>query len=90
MVENLNILRKRIDVFDKNMVSILKKRFDVVKKVGEFKKKHNLPLCDKKREAEVLKMRVKQGKAGGLNERFVKNIYNLIFYEAIRIQGEKK
>jgi len=89
MVKNLNVLRGKIDVLDKNMVSMLKNRFDIVKKVGEFKKKNNLPLCDRKRQAEVLKMRVKQGKASGLNERFVKNLYNLIFNEALIVQRGK-
>jgi chorismate mutase len=90
MVESLIILRNKIDDFDREIVSILKRRFNIVKKVGKFKKKHNLPLCDRKRQAEVLKIRVKQGKTSGLNEKFAKNLYNLIFNEAIRIQGEKK
>ena len=90
MVKRLSALRDKIDVLDKNMVSMLKIRFDVVRKVGEFKRKHNLPLCDKRRQAEVLKMRAKQGKSAGLNEKFVKNLYNLIFSEALRVQRCKK
>jgi len=90
MVDNIRNFRDKINYFDNNLVSLLKKRFDIVKKIGKFKKKNNLPLCDRKRQAEVLKIRIKQGKDGGLNEKFVKKLYNLIFNEAIRIQGEKK
>ena len=90
MVENLNVLINKIDKLDENIVSILKKRFDVVKKVGKFKKKYNLPLCDIKRQEEVLKIRIKQGKHKGLNEKFIKNFYGLIFNEALNVQRRQK
>jgi chorismate mutase len=90
MVEDLNVLRDKINDFDNSIIETMASRMEVVKKVGEFKKEHNLPLCDRKRQEEVLKMRVEQGKNGGLDEKFVKDLYNLIFNEAIRIQGEKK
>jgi len=90
MVENLNILRDRIDNFDKSITDLLAQRMRVVRRVGEYKKKHNLPICDKERQKEVLKTRVKQGKTAGLNEKFVKNLYNLIFNEALNIQRRKK
>lgn len=90
MVENLNTLRGRIDFIDKNVITSLKIRFDAVKKIGEFKRKHDLPLCDRKRQKEVLRMRIKQGKKSGLNEKFVKNLYNLIFNEALNVQRRKK
>jgi len=90
MVDNIESLRERINDFDNSIIKILTQRMKVVKKVGEFKKKKNMPLCDRKRQAEVLKIRIKQGKSGGLNEKFVKKLYNLIFNEALRIQRRKK
>ena len=90
MVNSLNILRDKINYFDNSIIGIMVRRMKVVKKVGEFKKKHDLPLCDRKRQAEVLRMRVKQGKKKGLNEKFIKNFYGLIFNEALNIQGRKK
>jgi len=89
MVEDIKSLRDRINDFDNSIIEILARRMKVVKKVGEFKKKYNLPLCDVKRQAEVLDIRIKQGKNVGLNEKFVKELYNLIFDEARRLQGRK-
>ena len=90
MVEIIKSLRDKINDFDNSIIETLARRMKVVKKVGEFKKKHDLPLCDRKRQAEVLRMRVKQGKKKGLNEKFIKNFYGLIFNEALNIQGRKK
>ena len=88
--ENLEVLRKQIDKFDEDLVELLCSRFDVVRKVGEFKKKNNMLLCDKSRQAEVLKLRIKQGSEKGLDADFVEKLYGLIFDEAIRIQECEK
>jgi chorismate mutase len=86
MVENLDSLRRKINRLDKNIISNLALRYNVVERIGKYKKLHNLPACDKKRELEVLKIRTKQGNGKGLDDAFVKKIYELIFEEALRIQ----
>jgi chorismate mutase len=90
MVKNLEELRKKIDSLDTNLIKTLGLRFKVVEKVGEFKHKNNMPLCQKKRQQEVLKLRIKQAEKIGLDGRFIKKMYNLIFDEALRIEGCKK
>lgn len=82
-MENLDELRKEIDNIDREIFLLLKKRFDVVKKVGEYKKKNNLPIRDLKREGEIIRQ-----KAGemGMDEEFVEEVYRILFSEAYRIQ----
>jgi len=86
--KKLNILRKKINLIDNSLINLFSVRFNVVKKVGKFKKANNRPLCDKKRQQQVIKIRIKQGKTKGLNPLFVKRLYNLIFNEALRLEKE--
>ena len=46
----LNELRKQIDKVDKQMAELFEERLNLVKKVGQYKKEHNLPILDKERE----------------------------------------
>jgi len=81
-------LRKKIDLIDNSLIKLFSIRFNVVKKVGKFKKDRDMPLCDRKRQQQVTRIRIKQGKTKGLNPLFVKKLYNLIFNEAIRLEKE--
>lgn len=56
----LDSLRKRIDEIDKDLLRLLELRFQVVKEIGTYKKEHNLPILDEKREKEVLEMKKEQ------------------------------
>lgn len=51
---DLNIIREEINKIDKELVLLLEKRFDVVMKVGEYKKQNNLPILDENREKIVI------------------------------------
>jgi Chorismate mutase len=57
-MELLDKYRKQIDKIDKKIIDYLAKRYQVVKKVGVFKKKKGLKPFDKKRFQEVLKTRI--------------------------------
>ncbi|OGF21465.1 chorismate mutase [Candidatus Falkowbacteria bacterium RBG_13_39_14] len=82
-MENLDELRKEIDNIDREIFLLLKKRFDVVKKVGEYKKKNNLPIRDLKREGEIIRRKAREM---GMDEEFVEEVYRILFSEAYRIQ----
>ena len=53
-MSKLDELRAQIDDIDAQMIALFEKRMSVTKQVGEFKKEHDLPVLDQKREAEVL------------------------------------
>jgi len=50
---DLTILRKQLDNIDKSMMEIVKHRFVVTRKIGIYKKEHNMPPADLSREAEI-------------------------------------
>lgn len=50
MENSLEKLRLQIDLIDQQIAILLEKRFDVVKKIANYKKENNLPTLDKSRE----------------------------------------
>lgn len=76
METKLEELRKQIDEIDRSIVILLAKRMKVVKEVGSFKKKNNLPTFDQSRWNEVIK--TKKG--------FVRKIWEIIHDEALKIE----
>ncbi len=76
MKNQLNNLRKQIDQIDDLIVDLLAKRMKVVKKIGRFKKRNNIPAFDQLRWQEVIKS--KKG--------YVKKIWETIHEEALKIE----
>lgn len=53
---NLDELRSQIDALDEQIIVLLTKRLQIAQKIGIIKKEtSSAPLCDPKREAEILK-----------------------------------
>jgi len=53
----LELYRKQIDEIDVQIIDLLAKRFEVVKKVGEYKKERNIPPLQPERWQQVLQTR---------------------------------
>lgn len=75
-MKNLEDLRKQIDEIDGRIVSLLAKRMMVVKKVGRFKKKNNIPVFDKSRWEKVI----------GSKKGYVRKIWEIIHKEALKVE----
>lgn len=58
-MNELEKLRKEIDAVDQTLVSLLEKRFKLVRQVGLYKHQHQLPILDKTREKHVLEAKKK-------------------------------
>ncbi|PIV38208.1 hypothetical protein COS31_00610 [Candidatus Roizmanbacteria bacterium CG02_land_8_20_14_3_00_36_15] len=86
MKNQLDDLRKIIDEIDGLIVNLLAKRMKVVKKVGLFKKRHNLPPLDPTRWQQVLNSKMEKAKSLGLDPEMVKKIYNIIHNQALEIE----
>ena len=54
MNDELKELRKEIDRIDKQIISLIDERMKISLKVGETKKKNNIPIFDPEREKEVI------------------------------------
>ena len=76
MKNQLESLRKQIDGIDESIVNLLAKRMKVVKKIGQLKKKSNIPVLDKSRWQKIIKS--KKG--------YIKKIWEAIHHEALKIE----
>lgn len=85
-LERLKKLRLEIDSLDKIILQTLAKRFRVVEMIGKLKAKKALPVIQKKRRAELLRERQKQGLKLGLGARFVRGIYEMVHAESVMTQ----
>jgi len=83
---SLENLRKEIESVNICILKLLAKRNNVSKKIGTYKKKHNLSITDKKKEKEIFAKIKSQSKRLGLHERFVKDVFNKIIKESKRLQ----
>ena len=70
--------RKEIDKIDKSIVKLFAKRFKVVGKIGEFKKKNNIPVVDKDRFKNLLDKLKKEAVNNNISADFIEDVYNLI------------
>jgi len=50
----LQELRNKIDEIDNKLIDLFQQRMDLSAKVAKYKKQHNLPVYDPKREQEIL------------------------------------
>ncbi|GAB6168056.1 prephenate dehydratase [Clostridium carnis] len=57
-MNELESYRKEIDEIDRELIKLFEKRMNVAIKVGEYKKKNNLPILNKGREEEVIEKNI--------------------------------
>ena len=55
----LNLLRKKIDDIDDELIALFLKRLDISKEIGELKKENNMKIYDPEREEEIIGMSLK-------------------------------
>ena len=82
---NLQEYRAQIDAIDDQITDLLKRRFALSQKIGEYKKQNGIPVCDKTREEEIL-ARAK-GKSGDLAAP-VTAVYQTILEQSKRAQNK--
>ncbi|MBP3203014.1 MAG: bifunctional 3-deoxy-7-phosphoheptulonate synthase/chorismate mutase type II [Bacteroidales bacterium] len=83
--DGIEALRASIDVIDDNLLKLLKDRMDVSRKIGAYKKDHNVAIIQASRWEQVLEG--VKAKAGGLSEPFVEAVFNAIHDESVRVQN---
>lgn len=83
MKNTIEDFRVSLDNIDNAIIFLLAERFHITKKVGEYKKIHNLPAQDLARETSQFKRIKKLAKQAGLNGMFATKIFRLIIDEVI-------
>ncbi len=82
-MNDLNSLRKKIDIIDKELLLLFEKRVEVMKEVGEVKKELGRPIRDLQREEEKIRSLLSQT---SLPEEVVKRIWTVFFESSEEIE----
>ena len=86
--ENLSQLRTRIDVIDDEILSMLASRMEVSRRIGEYKRAHNVAILQTGRWDSVLQEMIEEGKKKGLSPEFISSVYNAIHEASVQVQNE--
>lgn len=79
----INDARSKINEIDKKMVELFEERINAVKDVLKYKKEHNLPVFDEKRELELIEKNISMLSDSKLKE------YYLIFLKGVMDASKK-
>jgi chorismate mutase len=85
---NLESLRKQIDNVDHAILESLKNRMEIVKKIGKEKFNNKVTPLQVERMNSLLNDRIDFAKNLGLDQSFIKELYEGIHRESIKIQGD--
>lgn len=85
--EFLRTLRQEIDIVDNQLLEAISRRDEIVCKIGMYKKNHNMTILQVSRWQQLLEDRLNQAGKLGLDEEFVKSVYQLIHDRSIKIQS---
>lgn len=80
---NLDQLRSEIDKVDEEILDLLKKRQEIARMVGAFKKKNGIKPLQQERWKEVLNSRLESGKNKGLSPELVESIWQKIHDDSL-------
>lgn len=84
-MNNLDNFRQEIDKIDDSIIELLEERFNLVIKIGQYKKEKSLPIFDPKRE-----LTIKQKLNNKKYQNSLSTIYEAILKESKAIQHDKK
>ncbi|MFI5150449.1 MAG: chorismate mutase [Bacteroidia bacterium] len=86
--DRLQQFRIMIDEIDEQLVRTLAQRMDVVEQIGIYKRDNKVTVFQLERWLSILRSRVSSGISHGLEESFIKELYELLHKESIRKQTE--
>lgn len=85
--EILKTLRNEIDQVDSQLLELISRRIEISGKIGQYKKTHKMTILQVSRWQQLLEDRLSQAQKLGLAQDFVRDIYQLIHDQSIKIQS---
>lgn len=85
---NLSELRNIIDEIDEELITVLKKRTQVINEIGAYKKNHQITIFQLERWQEILRTRAQLGEKLGISRSHIEKICQVLHEESIRIQND--
>lgn len=86
MSDKLVDLRGQIEAIDKNILALLGKRMNVVKKVGQYKKEKGIAVLDQIRWNKILESNLAEAESLGLSKVFIKKLLKTIHEFSLEVQ----
>jgi chorismate mutase len=84
----LEKLREQIDRIDADIIQLLAERIGLSREIGVLKKEKNLTIFQIRRWKKIMRTQLQSGELLGVDEQFVRAVYQLIHQDSIRIQSE--
>jgi chorismate mutase len=75
--------RDEIKAIDRQVIRLLEQRFELVEKIGAYKKQNNLPIRDEVRERLLIEEMIAQTR---LHQNFIRDFYQTLFTHAYLIE----
>lgn len=86
--EGLESFRRQIDQWDDELLRVLRNRMSISEKIGEYKKRENITILQTNRWSEILDDRMSKGRALGLTDQFITQLFKHIHQESINFQNK--
>ena len=86
-LHQLTDLRTEIDELDEELLHLLKKRLEIVDKIGKFKLENDVTVFQLDRWIEIVNTRPVLAKKLGISEGFILEVFKSIHKESIRLQS---
>ena len=86
--EGIDQLRAQIDILDENILYTLGSRMGVSRKIGAYKRSHNVAILQMSRWDQLIGQIKEKARGYGLSEQFVADVFNAIHEESVRVQNE--
>lgn len=83
---DLDPLRAEIDHLDGQLLSLLSERMQIAERIGALKRAAHLPIVQPERYRQLLEARLQEGRARGLDEGFVRELFSSIHEAAVHVQ----
>jgi chorismate mutase-like protein len=84
----LEPFRRRLDVLDEQIASLLGERFEVCREVARYKSEHEIPMMQPERVAQVRARYLERGVQADLPEDFTADLFELLINATCRMEDE--
>ena len=88
--DELQELRTEIDIVDRNIITSLAERMELVEEIGRYKKAHKMEALDEGRRDALLKTWIETGKALSLPEDLLREIFDAIHRHSLSVEEKSK
>lgn len=82
--------RSTIDSLDSSLIQVIGAREKIVREIGIYKAKNDIPPLQANRFQQVLEKTIAAGREQGLSPEFITGLMNLIHDESLKLENEIK